>query len=138
VDSSGTIIRSHPLEPRGGIDYAALRAQVSIREILARIHYEPLTIRGDQWRGPCPLPNHPTSRTREPTFSVHVGRSIYHCFRCHSRGDQIAFWAAFKQIPLCQAGRDLCREFHVDAFTLKTRNSQQPPQGTSNPATPGS
>lgn len=121
-----------------GIDYAALRAEVSIRRILERINYRPLVIRGDQWRGLCPLPNHPPTKARERSFSVNVQRNVYRCFRCHSAGNQLDLWAQLTQLPLYDAARELCLEFTLAAIKPETCNSQIPPHGTTGPATPGS
>lgn len=80
---------------------------------MERIHYEPLVIRGDQWRGLCPLPNHPLTKASERSFSVNLQRNIYGCFGCHSAGNQIDLWAELRQLPLYQAARDLFQEFHI-------------------------
>ena len=111
-----------------GLDYAALRSRIPIRAILDRIAYAPLRVRGDQWRGGCPLPTHPQPAPGETCFSVNLQQNCYNCFRCHSGGDQIKFWATFKQLDLYQAGIDLCHEFRL--FDLlpssQTRNSKTP------------
>ena len=119
------------------VDYAALRAEVSIRWVLERIHYQPTRIRGDQWRGDCPLPNHPPNASREPTFSVNVERNIYHCFACHSAGNQLDLWAELRQLTLNEAGRELRQQFGFALTNPKSRNAQTRTRGTTPPATPG-
>ncbi len=55
------------------LDYRALRALIPIRAVLAQLHYVPLQIHGDQWRGPCPLHR---SRDTSDCFSVQVHKHV--------------------------------------------------------------
>ena len=119
------------------IDYAVLRAEVSIRWILDRIHFTPFSVNGDQWRGPCPLPDHGRHNDREQTFSVNVRRDIYQCFRCKSAGNQIDLWAALMQLRCQDAARDLYQSFHGIPVTLQIRNPKIRRSRTTPPATPG-
>jgi DNA primase len=127
------------------IDYQQLRARVSIRDVLERIAYEPLIMRGEQWRGACPLPIHalPIHGLGKPDktyFSANLQRNGYQCFGCGSSGNQIDLWAALKQLTLKQAGFDLCCEFqHLDLIRyLETCNQKPAPIPTTPPATLGS
>ena len=133
-------VRGTSHSARGRLDYAELRARIPIRSMLDRIGYTPLRIRGDQWRGACPLPTHPRPTPGETCFSVNVQLSCYNCFRCHSAGDQIRFWAVFKQLELYQAGLDLCHAFQLHELLPPSRicNSKTPPRQATPPATPGS
>ena len=119
------------------IDYAVLRAEVEIRWILDRIHFKPSSVNGDQWRGPCPLPNHGRHKDREQTFSVNVRRDIYQCFRCKSAGDQIDLWAALMQLSRQDAARDLHEWLHAFSAIPQICNSKTRSSRTTPPATPG-
>ena len=114
-----------------------LRAEVSIRWILDRIHFTPFSVNGHQWRGPCPLPDHGRHNDREQTFSVNVQRDIYQCFRCKSAGNQIDLWAALMQLRCQDAARDLYQRFHGTPVTPQTRNLKIRLSRTTPPATPG-
>jgi DNA primase len=120
------------------IDYAALRRQVPIRHILNLIAYQPSSRRGDQWRGPCPLPGHPLANERDQTFTVNVQRNIYYCHRCRSGGNQLDLWAAVSRHELHEAAIDLCQQLHLDLNRfLSIRNPNTTLPRSTPPATPG-
>jgi DNA primase len=92
------------------IDYRRARAELRLADVLHLIGYEPRARLGQQLRGPCPLHGSrlPTSRV----FSVHVGKNLYHCFRCGAGGNALDFWAALSRLPLHAAVLDLCERLH--------------------------
>ena len=75
-----------------GIDYDRLRREITREQVLALLKFAPSQCRGDQWYGPCPLHDSPSSRGR--SFSVNVAWGRYCCHRCHSQGNQLELWAA--------------------------------------------
>lgn len=91
-----------------GIDYRSLRASISMTQVLALIGFEPISRRGDQLRGACPLSS--CRDTPNRTFSVHVERGIFHCFTCGAAGNQLDLWALLYSLPLHQAAQDLCEQ----------------------------
>ena len=93
------------------LDYRALRAQIPIRALLAELHYAPLRIRGDQWRGPCPL--HCSHDRSDPCFSVHVRKHVFFCHRCGRGGNQLDLWAMATQRSLYQASLNLCHRLNL-------------------------
>jgi len=129
-------IRPHRLASTP-VDYAALRAEVPIRWVLERIHFKPLSVSGDQWRGACPLPSHASYSEREKTFSVNVRRNIYQCFGCKCAGNQIHLWAELTQLPYEQAARDLYRVFRGNPVKPGICNPHAWASRTTPPATPG-
>jgi DNA primase len=88
------------------LDYRALRALIPIRQVLDLLGWSPQTMRGDQWRGLCPLHDSPTGGS--VPFSVNVAKNTYQCFRCEARGNQLDLWAAYTHLPLKPACLDLC------------------------------
>lgn len=88
------------------LDYRALRALIPIHQVLNLVGWSPRTIRGDQWRGLCPL--HGSSAEDDPSFSVNVAKNAYQCFHCQSHGNPLDLWAAYTHLPLKPAGLDLC------------------------------
>jgi DNA primase len=90
-----------------GIDYRQLRRQISMDEVLALLGFQATGRRGDQLRGPCPIPGC-RSPSQRP-FSVHLTRQLYHCFACGSHGNPLDLWSAARQLPLHAAALDLCR-----------------------------
>jgi DNA primase len=111
------------LEYRGALDYRAIREQISIRQVLALVGYRPARQRGPQWRGPCPICQAGLAPAREHRFSVHVDRSIFRCFRCHLRGNQLDLWSQFRGLPLKPATVDLCHRLGIEPIRL---NNPQP------------
>ncbi len=89
------------------IDYQQLRRQITMREVLDRIDFQPTSRHGPQLRGRCPIPGcHSTS---DRSFSVHLGRQVYQCFACHSHGNVLDLWAAVRGLSFTHAALDLCR-----------------------------
>jgi DNA primase len=89
------------------IDYRAARAGIRLAEVLELIAYQPRRRRGEQWRGPCPL--HGSCSATSRVFAAHVGKNVYHCFRCGAGGNALDLWAAWSRQPLHAAVLDLCQ-----------------------------
>jgi DNA primase len=87
------------------IDYRAARAGIRLAEVLELIAYQPRWRRGEQWRGPCPL--HGSRSTSSRVFAAHLGKNVYHCFRCGAGGNALDLWAAWSRQPLYAAVLDL-------------------------------
>ncbi len=112
---------------RGSIDYAYLRQQVTMEEVLRRIgHFE--CLRGEtQLNGPCPL--HGPARERSTSFSVNLKKNVFNCRnpQCHAKGNVLDFWATHRGLPLYEAAVDLADTFHLDTNPNRgeaTRNSE--------------
>jgi DNA primase len=88
-----------------GIDYRAARSQVRLREVLLLVGFEPCGGWGDQWRGPCPV--HGSRRPRSRSFAAHLGRGVWHCFRCGRGGNVLDLWVEVTRQPLHAAVIDL-------------------------------
>ena len=111
-----------------GIDFAALRRQIAVHRILKLIEYRPTAVRGDQWRGPCPIENHAAGRDGDRCFSIHLSRNVFRCFRCQASGNQLDLWAAITRQPLHRASLELCRRLGIDAPIIpRIRNSKTGP-----------
>lgn len=93
-----------------GIDYHALRRQITMREVLELIGFRATSRQGPQLRGRCPLPGcgDPSARS----FSVHLTRQIYRCFACGTHGNALDLWTAVTGLPLHPAAIALCRVLH--------------------------
>lgn len=90
-----------------GVDFRQLMADISMREVLEQLGFEPSSRRGDQWRGPCPI--HRSRSLGSRTFCVNLHSQRYFCHRCGSQGNQLELWAAVHDLPLHHAALDLCR-----------------------------
>jgi DNA primase len=99
------------------IDYRVLRAEVGLEAVLKLLDFVAACRRGDQVRGPCPL--HAPQPSGSRSFSAHLTKNAYRCFRCGSAGNQLDLWAAATRQPLHQAAIDLCARLHRDIPWLK-------------------
>jgi len=90
-----------------------------MHSVLEMIEFEPLAVRGDQLRGPCPLPECPHHDRRE--FSVHRTKSVFYCFTCKKGGNQLDLWAAVQKLPIYDAAKDLCERTNNGVPWLKPR-----------------
>ena len=76
-----------PAAARPRIDYAFLRQQVTLEQVLRHLGLlDQLHGRGLQRRGPCPIHAEPTARAH--TFSAHLGKNVFQCFHA----DCAAHW----------------------------------------------
>ena len=89
------------------IDYRAARSQLRLAEVLDLLGYQPRSHQADQLRGPCPL--HGSRSATSRSFAAHLGKNVFHCFRCGAGGTALDLWAALTRVPLHEAVLDLCR-----------------------------
>ena len=92
------------------IDYRRAREQLRLADVLRLIGYQPHRRHGQQWRGPCPL--HGSHSANSRSFAAHLGKNLYHCFRCGAGGNALDLWAALSGLPLHAAVLDLCQRLH--------------------------
>lgn len=90
------------------VDFRAVRAMVSMAEVLRLLGYPLPQIEADRLRGPCPVHHSASSTSR--TFSVHLKRNLFHCFRCSSAGNHLDLYAAVTRQRLYQAAITLCEK----------------------------
>jgi len=106
------------------VDYRAARTQLRLADVLQLIGYQPRSRQGEQWRGGCPLHGSPSPTSR--SFAVHLGKNVYHCFRCGAGGNALDLWAAVTRLPLHAAVLDLCQRLRQPVPWL----SRPTPTGT--------
>jgi transposase InsO family protein len=101
---------------RPAIDFAAVRAALTIAAVLQLLGYQPRRSQGAQQRGPCPL--HGSSSRTSRCFSVNTAQHTFHCFKCGKSGNALDLWAAAtKQTPY-DAALDLCNRLNIPVPTL--------------------
>jgi transposase len=112
----------------GGIDYAALRNQISMEQVLAQLGYlTRLKGAGVQRRGPCPI--HADTDRRRRSFSVNLEKKIFQCFHppCGAHGNVLDLWAAVHRLPLYEAARHLAETFQVPLVFLNNGTGKRNP-----------
>ena len=95
------------------LDFAHVKSQLPIQRVLEHLNlFAQLRVRGNQWRGPCPVHGQGKGRT----FSVHLEENLFQCFdaKCAIKGDVIDLWAAVKGLKLREAALQLVTLFNVE------------------------
>ena len=104
------LLRQSQPEPttptRPAIDFAAIKAAITLAEVLALLEFTPTSTRGSQQRGPCPL--HGSTSPRSRSFCANLDEHCFHCFRCHAYGNALDLWAAATHQDIYTAATDLC------------------------------
>ena len=100
------------------IDYGELKRRIHLRALLESLGWISTEGRGDQLRGPCPLPacssnNGGSSKAAKRCFSVHVGKNVYRCFGCGSGGNVLDFWQAFSGKSLRESAIELAQHLET-------------------------
>ena len=89
-----------------GVDFAVLRREITMQQVLDEIGLEPTYRNGDQLRGPCPV--HGSSSKHSRVFSVNLAEGRYYCHKCKSHGNQLELYAAVRRMTIYEAAIDLC------------------------------
>ena len=91
------------------IDFAAVKQQITIHQVLNLIGWEATLIKQGERRGPCPLcSSHSNSRVFQ------VKGDWWHCYgKCKRGGDQLELYASATSLPLYDATKALCFLFGV-------------------------
>jgi DNA primase len=88
-----------------GIDFRQARADIRLAEVLALLDYQPRQRAGEQLRGPCPV--HRSKSATSRCFAAHLGKSVWHCFRCGAGGNALDLWVAVTRQKIYDAVLDL-------------------------------
>jgi DNA primase len=92
------------------IDYRRARAELRLADVLGLIGYRPRTRHGLQWRGPCLV--HGSRSATSRSFAAHLGKNVFHGFRCGAGGNALDLWAALRRLPRHAAVLDWCERLH--------------------------
>lgn len=121
--------------PRPALDFAALRAAISIAAVLQLLGYEPQRRQGAQHRGPCPL--HGSNSGTSRCFSVHHTQNVFHCFKCGRNGNALDLWAVATQQTPYDAALDLCQRLNLTPPTLPATPRPREEEPVVFPSDPG-
>jgi DNA primase len=89
------------------IDLRQVRSEIRLARVLELLGWRPRERSGEQVRGPCPVhgSRSPTSRS----FSAHLGRGVWQCFRCEASGNAVDLWVKATRQELYPAVLELYR-----------------------------
>ncbi len=117
------------------LDYAAIRARISIGDVLALLNYRSRRTLADKCRGRCPLHEIDLPSDSQSTcFSVHLQRDIFQCFKCGAEGNQLDLWRLHIGLPLYPATLELCRRVGITPPRLPASATPKPPAEKPPPA----
>jgi putative transposase len=119
---------------RPAIDFAAVRAALTIVQVLTLLGFQRRSDRVGQQRGPCPL--HGSTQGTACCFSVNTHAQTFHCFQCGRGGNALDLWAqATKQTPY-DAAVDLCQRLNIP-LPLLPPPTPRPGNREEEPVAPG-
>jgi transposase InsO family protein len=103
------------------VDFAEVRKNVSMEQVLQRLGWLSRLRGGTQRRGPCPVHDRDGGHERGRSFSVNLPRGVFRCFhpQCQAQGNALDLWAAVHGLPIREAARQL-------QDSLPVRNSKPP------------
>lgn len=101
------------------VDFAQLKASVSILSVLELLAFVPIERHGEQVRGPCPL--HGSHSATSRSFSANLEKNTFQCFRCKAAGNQLDLWAKAQKLPIYDASLELCQRLGIPVPEKMTR-----------------
>ena len=93
-----------------GINYAALRARITMEQVLELLDFRPLRRTGSRVRGRCPFGCGDSPRD----FVANLAVRRYRCFGCQRSGNHLELWAAVQAQPFHEAVLHLCQRLNID------------------------
>ena len=108
-----------------GIDFALLRRQVALAQVLELVGFRALTRRGAQVRGRCPV--HGSASPRSRSFAAHLQRHCWHCFRCGAGGNVLDLYLAVTKLPVYEGALELCARLDLPVPWRARPPSRRPP-----------
>jgi DNA primase len=121
-------MESQPDASRPAIDFAAVRAAITIAQVLMLLNFVPRSDHHGQQRGACPL--HGTTRGTAKCFSVNTSTHTFQCFKCNRSGNALDLWAAANRLTPYDAAVDLCQRLNIPLPLLsspQTANREEEP-----------
>ena len=109
-------LEAQPDPSRPAIDFAAVRAAITIAQVLALLGFTPRSNHAGQQRGVCPL--HGSTHGTARCFSVNTNSHTFHCFKCNRSGNALDLWATANRLSIYDAAIDLCQRLNVPLPTL--------------------
>ncbi len=109
-------IESPSHSSRPAIDFAAVRAAITIAQVLTLLGFVPRSAYAGQQRGACPLHGSTTGTAR--CFSVNTTAHTFHCFKCGRSGNALELWATANRLSIYDAAIDLCQRLNVPLPSL--------------------
>ena len=101
---------------RPAIDFAAVRAAITVAQVLTLLGFVPRSDHAGQQRGACPL--HSSTPGTARCFSVNTNTHTFHCFKCGRSGNALDLWAIANRLSIYDAAIDICQRLNIPLHTL--------------------
>src|SRR4029077_13468186 len=95
-----------------GIDFATVRAKITLAQVLDLLGFVPRERSASQLRGMCPI--HGSSFDRSRSFSANLAKNQFRCFKCGSAASELVLWAAVHKQSVYTAAIELCNRLGLD------------------------
>ncbi len=121
-------VEAQPDASRPAIDFAAVKAAISIAQVLVLLGFTPRSDYAGQQRGACPL--HGSTSGTARCFSVNTNAHTFHCFKCNRSGNALDLWAIANRLSIYDAAVDLCQRLNIPLPILApppTANREEEP-----------
>ena len=99
------------------IDLRQARAEIRLSVVLQLLGWQASQRQGEQVRGTCPV--HGSTSGRSRSFSAHLGRNAWQCFRGGARGNALDLWRRVRGQELYPAVLELYRQLGRDVPWLQ-------------------
>lgn len=94
------------------IVFQEVRSRINMDAVLNMLRWSPLSCRGSEERGQCPV--HCSTNPRSRSFSVDRRGNRFQCFSCGAKGNQLDLFAQVRKLELYEAAVELCRLVGID------------------------
>ena len=115
------VIHPMPHQTDQLIDYAEVRSQIKMIDVLTWLQYQPEHVHGAHLRGRCPFPECTSQSHR--TFCVSLTKQAFHCFHCGRHGNHLDLWAELTDESLYTAAIHLCQQAGIPVPDLKHKTT---------------
>ena len=109
---------------RPAIDFAAVRAAITIAQVLMLLGITPRSDHAAQQRCACPL--HGSTSGSARCFSFNTTAHTCHCFKCGRSGNALDLWAPAQRLSIYDA-IDLCQRWNIALPTLAPPTEKRNP-----------
>ena len=106
------------------LDFQAVRAAVSISQVLEIVGFVAAEQSGDQVRGPCLV--HGSTSPDSRSFSANLRRNTFQCFKCGAKGNQLDLYVAVTRLSIHEAALQLCEKAGVDLQQVLLSPTKRP------------
>lgn len=124
-------LRGREEKTGGSVDYAYLRSQITIEQVLRKMGRFDVLRGTTQLCGPCPF--HQSDNPHSTSFSVNLKKNVFRCCHphCGAHGNAIDLWATHTNQSIYPAAVSLAAAFnipingHREEATRNSRNAKE-------------